>query len=221
MKTKTYKNRDFSSQFDHLTLHDIVSKKNHKKELTVRPNLSLFPMTKEKPFWSLDENFHERRMAQDLIIPNRFVWHVSYELNTALTNFSIAKDGLLVSKGRYNAVFANNNLFYTGCFYPFCAFEGDMFDSTFWRIDTYAFKAEWRIDPNMLEECDDLSPSNFICTTNNIPPFALKAFRMLELDYYLQPPSARNRGDLRTPIYLLSPDPKVNFWLSKLHKKVA
>ena len=221
MKTKTYKNRDFPSQFDNLTLHDIVSKRNHKKEMSVRPNYSLFPITREKPFWSLDENFQERRMAQDLVIPNRFVWHVSYQRNTALEIFSIAKDGLLVSKGRFNAVFANNNLFYPGNFYPFCQFEGDMFNSTFWRIDTHAFKAEWRIDPNMLEDEDDLSPSNFICTTSNIPPFALKAFRMLELDYYLQPPFSCDRGYLRNSIHLLSPDPKVNFWLSKLHKKVA
>ncbi len=239
MKTKAYKHRVFSGRFDSITLHDLVSKrKTNNQKADVRNN-SLFPEARFTKFKTLEKDFVKRLSAQEVIMPNRFVWHVCDEGNTSLKNFSIVKDGLLTSFSELHVVFANNNLYDIAHFYPFCVhslftpdyaeqgkdrvleFGKYWLDSVFWRIDTYAFHAEWRIDPNMRADGYEKECANYICTTRDIPAHALKAFRLMPGKFLLPAPVNAQVAQEALPLFLLSPDQTINSWLDKLHKKAA
>ena len=239
MKTKTYKNRDFSSRIDHLTLKDIIKKKAYIEKA--------FIASEPIDYESLRKNFIPRMLQQEIIKPDRYIWHVAepkFGMDHELNRFTIATEGLKGEYSKYKAVFANNGLVFLQHFYPFL-FEF-MFDmnrdsplnqtditpsyivlhSDFWRIDTRAFNAEWHIDPNMKVEGiveDDrscLTDRNYICTISDIPPHALRLYKV-RLEVYI----SKLTYNLLTcsslfPVSILTPDLKVDYWLIR-NKKVA
>jgi hypothetical protein len=241
MKTNTYKNRDFSSRIDHLTLKDIIQKK--KNTFIEKTFLASEPIE----FESLKKKFIPRMLQQEIIKPDRYIWHVAepkISKDHILNRFSIATEGLKCEYSKYKAIFANNSLIFLHYFYPFVfEFMLDMnrdsplnqtditpsyivLHSDFWRIDTHAFRAEWHIDPNMKVEGiveDDrsyLTDRNYICTISDIPPHALRLYKV-RLEVYI----SKLTYNFLTysslfPVSILTPDPKVDYWLNR-NKKAA
>lgn len=230
MKTRNFINRnnDFSKQFDNLTLMDIV---NPKKETTYDP-----PVYTANP-----ENDPENLIGQMLelppIIPARFVWHVSHRGygETDLETFSIARRGILRDYNHYGpAVFAHNKLNSLTDFYPFCidfAFErgqplSDLTPSRwfqscgFWRIDTHIFNGTWYIDPNLKDGghfgCG--RAINFICTPEDIPPYALRYFEFDTDAYISDLPRILREEDYFLQIKHLKPVHKVNEWIKQFER---
>jgi len=116
-------------------------------------------------------------------------------------------------------VFANNNSYYYNRFFPFiddlCSDPCDPVVD-YWRIDTHAFDAKWYIDPNMLGLLtlyyDD--PTDYICTSADIPAHALKLFHYPEkLHAHFDPQTLLDYCiyDIR----VLEPDNIVNWWIRK------
>ena len=235
MNRREYKNMDFSSQLDHLSLLDVIRKKTNPK---IEKNISIAePIT----FNKLEENFIPRMMQQQDITPNRFVWHVSeykYQSDNDLKRFSIATEGLKCEHSKYKAIFANNAIFLLGEFYPF------MFDfmldwgsnrplrdltpaqivlqSDFWKIDTHAFDARWHIDPNMVTENRENEQQNrqYICTMMDIPPYALRLYKV-KLEVYRSKLLQNLLKNFSVfPVSLLRPDERVNNWVNR-YKRVA
>jgi hypothetical protein len=239
MKTKTYKNRDFSRRIDHLTLKDVIQEqKNANIEKT-------FIESETLKFESLEENFIPRMLQQEIIKPDRYIWHVAEHRNDTdheLNRYSIATEGLKCEYSACKAVFANNGLIFLQHFYPF-VFEF-MFDmnrdspsnqiditpshivlhSDFWRIDTHAFNAKWRIDPNMkvegIVEDDSRFPTdrNYICTTLDIPPYALRLYKVRIEVYISKLPYNFLTYSSVFPVSILTPDPKVDYWLNRVKR---
>jgi len=226
---------DFSNRFNHFTLMDVS------RERRILRKGRTISEAKPIEFDSLEENFIQRMMQQQAITPNRFVWHVSeykWHSDNNLKSFSIAKEGLRCEYSKYKAIFANNALFFLGEFYPF------MFDfmlnwgskkplndltpadivlhSDFWRIDTLAFDAKWRIDPNMVTEDRENEQQNrhYICTSMDIPPHALRLYK-IKLEVYrsklLHNLESRSSA---FPITVLTPDERGDFWLNR-NKRAA
>ena len=230
MNRREFKNMDFSCRIDHLSLLDVIRKKKSPK---IEKNISI---AEPILFKSLEENFIPRMMQQEAITPNRFVWHVSeynWLADNELKRFSIATEGLKCEYSKYKAIFANNALFLLGEFYPF------MFDfmldrgsnkpmhdltpadivlhSDFWRIDTLACAAKWLIDPNLVTEDRENMQQNrhYICTTMDIPPIALKLYKV-QLEVY-RSKLLQNliNGSSVFPLSLLRPDERVNNWVNR------
>jgi len=122
------------------------------------------------------------------IVPQRFVWHVDHR-STPATRASIQRFGLVAGFSVYDRVFANNQSVDLEFFYPFVLDGLDrafpMFTSEYhapnmdiWRIDTSLCSARWHIDPYMITEYRGPA-SWYICTRDNIPPAALRLYRVL------------------------------------------
>ena len=130
MKTKNFKNRDFSYQFDNFTLNDIFQKRKCKKPKFQARNTAL-------SFTSLEDNFLPRMLELAPILPNRYVWHVGgvvFGTDIEFVRFSIADQGLQCKHSRCKAVFANNGLTSIGSFFPYV-------DD---RLDFYMFRDSFR-----------------------------------------------------------------------------
>ena len=234
MKTKTFKNRDFSCQFDNITLSDIL-KQTNKKEPGKQPKKSAFS------FNTLEDNFLERMLELKPIVPNRYVWHVGREVysypDIEFDRFSIVSEGLLCRKSRCNAVFANNALTSIGSFFPFVddglnclmfrdSFREDMtpyFDLVerdFWRIDTQAFNARWYIDPNLKDDANKSvkgeSQINYICTTTDIPPHAIRLYTFDEDAYIKNLPKLMMTNSFLFPLNLLKLYDKQFEWVRRM-----
>jgi len=234
MKTRNFKNNDFSKQFDNLTLMDII---NPKKETTYDP-----PVYTANP-----ENDPDNLIGQMLelpqIIPARYVWHVSHqgygcvEGGINLEKFSIARRGILRDYNNYGpAVFAHNKLVNLSSFYPFCidgAFEwgSPSHDLTpsgwfqccgFWRIDTSVLDCNWFIDPNMKDNTSVRfgwkKADNYICTPEDIPPYALKYFEFDMEAYISDLPRILQEGDYLLQVKHLKPVEKVNDWIKRFER---
>lgn len=121
------------------------------------------------------------------IVPKRFVWHVD-RTSSLETRTSIQRFGLLAAFSAYDRVFANNQSESLESFFPFVLYG---MDETLpftgehrapvvdiWRIDTSLCSARWYIDPNMHDERRG-PVSWYICTRANIPPAALRRYRVL------------------------------------------
>lgn len=121
------------------------------------------------------------------VVPQRFVWHVGAR-STPETRASIERFGLLAGFSQFDCVFANNQSVDLEYFFPFVLYGVDETmpsEGTYnapavdiWRIDTSLCAARWYTDPNMLEERQGL-PYWYICTRENIPPVALRRYRVL------------------------------------------
>lgn len=122
------------------------------------------------------------------VVPQRFVWHVCYN-STAEKLASIERFGLLAGFSEYGCVFANNQSLDLERFFPYVLYgvcEAERYGASYsapdhdiWRIDTSLCAAQWHVDPNMLEENQRGLPSWYICTRENIPPVALRRYRLL------------------------------------------
>jgi hypothetical protein len=138
-------------------------------------------------YQTLYDNFNHAFENSWVIKPDRFIWHLTIPENRG----SIKRNGIL--KGHHNyAVFANNIIPAEESMMLFWPLPIDLYDHwkislvefyalyDFWRIDTHAFEAEWRIDPVLAKDLKAYfleSPSHYICTRSNIPPDALKLYR--------------------------------------------
>lgn len=122
------------------------------------------------------------------IVPQRFVWHVAGR-STPATRASIERFGLLAGFSEYDCVFANNQSESLESFFPFVLYGMDETLLPFtgeyraplndiWRIDTSLCSARWYTDPNMRDERSGPA-SWYICTRENIPPAALRRYRVL------------------------------------------
>lgn len=122
------------------------------------------------------------------VVPQRFVWHVCAR-STSETRTSIEHFGLLAGFSQFDCVFANNQSVDLERFFPFTLYgvsEPEQYtgiyvapDVDIWRIDTSLCAAQWYVDPNMLKESRRGLPSWYICTRENIPPVALRRYRVL------------------------------------------
>jgi hypothetical protein len=240
MKTRNFKNRDFSCQFNNLTLQDIIQKSKNEEPTNRKfnnPSSIISEQTDLKNAWDkLCKTFISRMLQLDPIIPGRYLWHVSFpwlDSTDNLRNFSIVSEGLKVkySEG-YDAIFAHNRLYSISEFYPFTIDMNSFNDSfggipapgssilyaDFWRIDTQAYNGKWYIDPNMKNDCfiyGNGHPINFLCTPEDVPSYALKCYQ-LSLDVYLQEYKRLQRAHL--PLLsttMLRPNKDVNEWLRK------
>lgn len=122
------------------------------------------------------------------VVPQRFVWHVCR--STEDERASIERFGLLAGFSQYDCVFANNQSVDLESFFPFVlygvceayTYYGAPYsapDHDIWRIDTSLCDAQWFIDPNMINEYRTGPRSWYICTRENIPPAALRRYRVL------------------------------------------
>lgn len=237
MKTRNLKNRDFSNQFDHITLDDIFQKERQKESNKGMLNKTPSIITRKNDYgtWADScDSYIQRMLELDPIVPNRYVWHVTYPCCDGIYNlrsFAIASDGLKVRYSRCGgAICAHNRLYSISDFYPFIidydaftdSFGGIQAPSSrvlysdFWRIDTHAYKGKWYIDPNMKDDCSIYSntyPVNYLCTPEDVPAHALKLYK-LSIDVFLN-----NYQRLGEPNFsllslsLLRPDNKVNEWV--------
>ncbi len=233
MKTKLFKNRDFSYQFDNITLSDILKKTNN-KEPKNQPPKSAFS------FNTLEDNFLERMLELKPIVPNRYVWHVGGEVYSypaiEFDRISIVTEGLLCKKSLFNAVFANNGLTSIGSFFPFVddwldfhmfrdSFREDMtpyydiLERDFWRIDTQAFNAKWYIDPNLKNDANKStkgeSQINYICTITDIPPHAIRLYTFNEDAYIKHLPKLMMTNSSLFPLTLLKLYDKQFEWVRR------
>ena len=230
MKTKTFKNRDFSYQFDNITLSDIINEKKEKTSYGKPTNL-VSPKEDRK-------NLIDRMLELPPIIPARYVWHVTHlYCYEDLTTFSIASRGILREYCHYgSAVFAHNKLTNLSSFYPFNidlnSFEerrplndltpsGFLLGCGFWRIDNTIFKGKWYIDPNLKDgdHFGDGTEINYICTPEDIPPQALKYYEFDMESYLLNLPQLlQNRSCGLLQVAFLKPVNKVNQWIRRLER---
>ncbi|MEI7463416.1 MAG: hypothetical protein WCK03_03410 [Candidatus Taylorbacteria bacterium] len=240
MKKRNYKNRDFSNQFNNITLSDICQKIKNieptKRKIASPASVITEQNEKYTNRDKLYENFIPRMLELDPIVPDRYIWHLTYPCCDGVENlrsFSIASEGLRVSRNRCGcAVFAHNRLYSISQFYPFIfdyndltmSFGGlpapssNVLYSDFWKIDTHAYKGKWYIDPNMKNDFsiwDGMQPINFICTPEDVPSCALKLYK-LTMDVYLASYKQLELSD--APLLstsLLRPNDKVNEWVRR------
>lgn len=187
-----------------------------------------------------NSDFMSRMLEQESITPVRFIWHIAVyrnHFNHDLERFSITKEGLKRNCSCYKVIFANNGLVSITDFYPFifdfCVWpespdplmklikkelEDPLIFSDFWRIDTHAFKAKWRIDPNMRTERLVKNENNYIYTSENIPPFALKMFKVVPPIFQATVSENHDSGSTVFPLSLLKPDERVNSWIRQNRK---
>ena len=138
MKTKNFKNNDFSKQFNNLTLREILKSQKIPKQnpfLTQNKNnlvdesaldvthcvIERYNLEQAKKRSLSFENFNHRMLELDPVIPERYVWHAStlYYGEQRLDRFSIATRGLMHDYSRYaKAVFAHNRIADIRDFYP-------------------------------------------------------------------------------------------------------
>jgi len=243
MKTRNYKNSDFSYQFDNITLDDLFQKKRPKESNKRMLNKITSIITRKNDYgtWAdLCESYIQRMLELAPIVPNRYIWHVTYPCCDGIDNlrsFAIASEGLKVRYSRCgNAICAHNRLYSISKFYPFII-DGDSFTekfggfpapsssvlySDFWRIDTLAYKGKWYIDPNMKDDSSiysDTHPVNYICTPEDVPARALKLYK-LTMDVFLD--NLQQLEETNYPllsISLLRPDDRVNEWVGR--KRIA
>ena len=233
MNRREYKNADFSCRFDHLSLMDVTQKKeNPKRE---KPISDSEPIT----FNSLEDNFIPRMRQQEVITPNRFVWHVTRNYPEGdLLRFRIAKEGLKCIYSEYKVIFANNALISLADFYPlifdFCFvpdsnipilklikrdMEEPLYHCDYWRIDTHKCIARWHIDPNMEKEELVKESGNYICTTEDIPPHALRLYKITPLLFQDLISEYLDNSTI-IPVSLLRSDEKVNNWINRTKKQL-
>lgn len=186
----------------------------------------------------LCKSYIQRMLELEPIVPNRFVWHVTYPCCDGIDNlkrFAIASEGLKVRYSRCGgAICAHNRLSSISDFYPFII-DYDSFTDTFggfpapsssvlysdfWRIDTRSYRGKWYIDPNMKDDCSIYSnthPINYICTPEDVPAHALKLFK-LKMDVFLANKEQLefSNSPLLSPS-LLRPNYTVNGWV---HRKI-
>ena len=257
MKTKDFKNNDFSKQFNNLTLKDILKSRKtnkHNPFLSQRGNTTVDKRVPDLTTCFMEscnleeakgkrlsfEDFTHRMLELDPIIPERYVWHVTNRFygESQLDRFSIATRGLRYEYSRYaKAVFAHNRIADIRDFYPFTVDFMDydwgecngyyaqpefLENFDFWRIDTRIFKGKWYIDPNMKEELVwyvRTRPINYICSPENIPPFALKLYEFDFELFNLQLPHLRKvkKDPNRLPASCIKPVLTVNQWIKKLY----
>lgn len=194
-------------------------------------------VTKSIKLKSAGTDFFTRMKEQETITPVRFVWHVAVcrdHLNHDLERFSIATEGLKCDCSNDKVIFANNALFSITDFYPFffdfCIWpestdplmnlirkelEEPLLLSDFWRIDTYALNAEWRIDPNMKTERHVKIEQNYICTPMNIPPYALRMYKIIPAIFRAKVTENRKNGSTVFPLSMLKSDERVNNWIKR------
>jgi hypothetical protein len=120
--------------------------------------------------------------TQEISVP-RFVYHGSHNLNRE----SILSKGLIAFENRCTGVFASIpnsfNPMEASHFYPSVCGDTDLSESNldFWQIDTFQLPPlTWFVDP--------YTPSDrslWIFTLNNIPPFALKLYKVKRIGNYL------------------------------------
>jgi hypothetical protein len=232
MRTRYYKSNDFSDQFNNLTLKNIIQKRNTKEPVRMPEKTSI-------RFESLEDNFLQRMLELQPIVPSRYVWHVDgtwYDRGNDLRRFSISSQGLLCKYSKCKAVFANNGLTSIASFFPYVddryddwmfrnffrkdmtPFE-EMLKIDFWRIDTHTFNGIWYIDPNIKNDIipfeNGESPVNYICTPVDIPPRALKMYSF-NLDVYIKKlPKLMMTNSSLFPLSLLTPDDRVNEWIRR------
>ncbi len=220
MKKIRQRNQDFANQFNNLTLKDTIQ--------TTDKSISIINQILEiKRIYNIktpkNVSFLQRMLELPSIIPKRYVWHVGggqHHLGGSdVETFSIATEGFKSGFGKYNVVFANNNSYYYNRFFPFIDdLVSDPLDPSvdYWRIDTHAFDAKWYVDPNMLGLLtlyyDD--PTDYICTSADIPAHALKLFHYPEKLYkHYDPQSLLDYCIYDTRV--LEPDNRVNWWIRK------
>ncbi len=126
------------------------------------------------------------------VIPQRYVWHVG-QSTCAEVAASIERYGLMAGYSGKDAVFANNQSLDPRGLYPI-AIEHVCFKypeiRDIWRIDTKKCKVRWYADVCMYGYAiPDWSKNIYwIFTPSNIPPGALKRYRILpnpEADRFL------------------------------------
>jgi hypothetical protein len=188
-------------------------------------------------FKSSGADFYTRMKEQETITPVRFVWHVAVcrdHRNHDLERFSIATEGLIYDFSNFKVIFANNALYSITEFYPFffefCIWpestdplmnlirkelEEPLLLSDFWRIDTHAFNAEWRIDPNMKAESRVKIEQNYLCTPMNIPPYALRMYKVIPAILRAKIEENRKTGSTVFPLSMLKADERVNNWIKR------
>jgi len=136
---------------------------------------------------SFTNEFISAYLKEQVIIPMRYVWHVSRKKNRS----SIQTKGIIKRNVDYG-VFANHfkpNYETINLMWPLPIDEFDcsgidlntfylLYD--FWRIDTRAYEAEWRTDPflrNDLKAYHLRSPNDYLCSLTNIPARAIHLYR--------------------------------------------
>ncbi len=171
MKT-IYNNKQILQQLDSITLHELIKSTNENISIKKNKQNALKKLTllkKEYPFCG-EENYNSilQILTSDTIKPLRYVYH----LTRPEKRNSIARFGLQANNSRSKAVFANNQHFSNFLnFYPFIEYFGDPVEMDIWQIDTSIIKSKWHIDPFLRKDpC-------YICTTENIPPKALRLFK--------------------------------------------
>lgn len=196
MKRTMLMNKDFSNQFNNLTLKDIIAPCT---ECALRDRYNAFDkkistviniLKTEKDFFGNQINnnkaieFLSRVRKYIIIDTQRYIWHVT---SPSLRN-DILINGLLIEKSTYKAIFANNQANIRG-FYPFII-DYDIKENIgfydYWRIDTQKAGSEWIVDPNMassgiFENNDEV----WVCTLDDIPVSALQLFTFNA--YYRKP----------------------------------
>ena len=160
--------------------------RNKREEMNEMP----FKLTAYEKYKS---DFIKKYIQEKIVTTNRYIWHVSPIRNRE----SIAEKGILKSK-KDGAVFANN-------FHPknrdillMWPFPIDSYDHPsmsdlefyslydFWRIDTHAYDAEWRIDPNLKSDLgafDLRSVNDYVCSLSNVPKKALRLYKYHNTNY--------------------------------------
>lgn len=222
MKKLRQRSEDFTKKFDRLTLKDMIQATDNR--ITIREVLEMRRLYNIK--MPEDATFMQRMLVFPPITPKRYVWHVGKAFDyprypDESPCFSIATEGLKSSYGKNDrhVVFANNNAEHCSHFFPFVDFSyADPRDPSinYWRIDTYAFEAEWYVDPNLLYivPCMSKNPTDYICTPSDIPAHALKLYHYpKELFEHTDP--KRRQYCCIYDIRLLEPDKRVNWWISR------
>lgn len=175
------------------------------------------------------------------ITPARYVWHITIIPNVPkyvdYLDFEISKHGLICTEGY--VVFAHSNILNFNYLYP-CFMDiwspkygvedyGYKFaEYSFWRIDTSLLDFKWYVDPIMQSDFDvyfdwtlEHNPSNYVCTPNSIPNYALKNFKVDPLKYNMREPKFKYKNGVANIIAqysdfeFLEPDTRVNAYLNK------
>jgi hypothetical protein len=130
--------------------------------------------------------FNELYFKEEEVLPNKYIWHLSSPKNRE----SILKNGILCNIEHY-AVFANNLSLSKKniqlCWpVPIDRYEyphglsklKDLFNCfDFWKIDTTKIDFIWKVDPILRNDFSAYklrTPLVYICTKNNIPPYAIE-----------------------------------------------
>lgn len=188
---KNHFERNFSNQFDNLTLKKVINERlNIKKHGEVLLN-DWNENNCINGGYNGDSNLIDLFSLLFKFEPQRYIWHVSYPH----ARMSIAEKGIIVDQYRRKyGVWANNNN-RIDQFYPWAVDGpwGPQYDAVdFWRIDTWKANTEWRMDPYMHAWSTEIDAvweerKRYVCTLNNIPTSAIKLYEYEQRFYSDEP----------------------------------